>query len=347
MKKYIFTIAILSIVPSVAFASWWNPFSWGIFSSSQPNPQVQIISTTTSSDNFISTSTAVMATTSINVTPTPTPPVSQPVKKIVQKVSPLVATPVSVKSTSSTCPQGYNCAPTIPTQSQNSVAPVSTSPQSCTNGLTFDKSVNECVTDLTYCQNLNGTNATYNSTNNSCSCATGYTLNGNNICAVPESGYQICSEMSSNATWNGTIGSNGKYNCVCQTGYAWNSSGTSCQLLGTPYEAQNGNCYYSNAYDSNGEPLQAQCPANTQQSISPSVSAACQQAQQDVQTAENQENTFNEQSPYMQGALMNSGMAAEVSSGRGQILGQELAGEAQAYATAVQNALEEEQITCQ
>jgi len=28
MKKYIFSIAMLSIVPSVAFASWWNPTSW-------------------------------------------------------------------------------------------------------------------------------------------------------------------------------------------------------------------------------------------------------------------------------------------------------------------------------
>jgi len=300
MKKYIFTIAILSIVPSVAFASWWNPFSWGIFSSSQPNPQVQIISATTSSDNFISTSTAVMATTSINVTPTPTPPVSQPVKKIVQKVSPLVATPVSVKSTSSTCPQGYNCAPTIPTQSQNSVAPVSTSPQSCTNGLTFDKSVNECVTDLTYCQNLNGTNATYNSANNSCSCATGYILNSNKVCAVPETGYQFCSEQYSNATWDGTsYTSSGGFNCECNSGYTptKNAYGVqSCQPMGTPYEAVNGNCYYPNAYDSSGNPLQAQCPANIiqqqqtsiQQPVSTGVSAACQTAEKNVLQYEQQ-----------------------------------------------------------
>jgi len=29
MKKYIIALAIVSFVPSVAFASWWNPLSWG------------------------------------------------------------------------------------------------------------------------------------------------------------------------------------------------------------------------------------------------------------------------------------------------------------------------------
>lgn len=34
MKKYLSLLAFLMIIaPSVAFASWWNPFSWGIFSS--------------------------------------------------------------------------------------------------------------------------------------------------------------------------------------------------------------------------------------------------------------------------------------------------------------------------
>jgi uncharacterized coiled-coil protein SlyX len=37
MKKYIFTIAILSIVPSIAFASWWNPSSWFSSQNTQNN----------------------------------------------------------------------------------------------------------------------------------------------------------------------------------------------------------------------------------------------------------------------------------------------------------------------
>ena len=79
---------------------------------------------------------------------------------------------------------------------------------------------------ITYCQNKNGLNATYDSVKNSCSCATGYTLNSNSICTVPETGYQVCSKM--NATWDGTMVS-GKYNCTCPAGYVSNSVGTSCQ----------------------------------------------------------------------------------------------------------------------
>ena len=36
MKKYILTLfAIILIIPSIALASWWNPFSWGIFHKTQ------------------------------------------------------------------------------------------------------------------------------------------------------------------------------------------------------------------------------------------------------------------------------------------------------------------------
>ena len=47
---------------------------------------------------------------------------------------------------------------------------------------------------------------------------------------VSTNGYQICSDEFPNETWDGTYGSNGKYNCVCQTGYTWDSSQNSCQV---------------------------------------------------------------------------------------------------------------------
>jgi len=43
MKKYIFAVAILSIVPSVAFASWWNPTTW--FSPTNTNSSSTISTT--------------------------------------------------------------------------------------------------------------------------------------------------------------------------------------------------------------------------------------------------------------------------------------------------------------
>lgn len=46
MKKYIAVLfLIMFIAPSVAFASWWNPFTWKIFKKKEPVPQVQVINT--------------------------------------------------------------------------------------------------------------------------------------------------------------------------------------------------------------------------------------------------------------------------------------------------------------
>jgi hypothetical protein len=43
MKKYISVLFLLVfIIPSVAFASWWNPFSWKIFHKKEVAPQTQI-----------------------------------------------------------------------------------------------------------------------------------------------------------------------------------------------------------------------------------------------------------------------------------------------------------------
>ena len=347
MKKYLIIIATLSLIPSVAFAAWWNPLSWGIFSFLQPNPQVQIISTTTASDQ---TPVDDSATTSIPIIPTtavetPTAPVSNP-PKTVKKVSTPVAIPVPSTSAIpavSICPQGYNCAPTTSSvQPQATVAPVSASPQSCTNGFTFDKSANECVTMLAYCQNRNGSNATYNSVNNSCSCATGYALDSNNTCSVQQTGSQICSAM--NGTWHGTYGSNGKYNCTCNTGYVSGSDGKSCVLPGTPYKAVNGNCYYPNAYDSSGNPLQTSCPVQLSQPAS--VSAACQQAKQAVQTAQNQYNTLEAQNP-LSNISNNPNALANLGTGSAGNMTIAIEQNLQGLAQVVTYALEEEQIACQ
>ena len=48
MKKYILTLlAIVLIIPSIALASWWNPFTWKIFNSNKKEiiPQIQVITT--------------------------------------------------------------------------------------------------------------------------------------------------------------------------------------------------------------------------------------------------------------------------------------------------------------
>jgi hypothetical protein len=84
-----------------------------------------------------------------------------------------------------------------------------------------------------------------------------------------------------------------------------------------------------------------------QQSVTPTVSAACQQAEQDVQTAYNTLTNFNQTNPLLQASQADLGASALISSGRGQILGNQLAGEQQGLADTYNAALEEEQIACQ
>jgi hypothetical protein len=70
MRKYISIISILLIIPSVAFASWWNPLSWGIFSALiHSNEQVKITNIATSSNRvLLATSThSVVKTTESTV----------------------------------------------------------------------------------------------------------------------------------------------------------------------------------------------------------------------------------------------------------------------------------------
>ena len=162
MKKYILIVAALSIVPSIAFASWWNPLTWNIFSSHQPNPPVQVISTTTPlnqtfTDNSTTTATttiSVATTTEVIVATTSTPKINVPVKKVI----PSINTP---SPTTPTCPAGYTC--TVPVQTQ-------TSQQTQT------------ITDQQSCENSYGPNSSYSGQKNSsggqvCGCKDGYAWN--------------------------------------------------------------------------------------------------------------------------------------------------------------------------
>jgi hypothetical protein len=209
MKKYLLSLlAIILIVPSVVFASWWNPFTW-FSGTSKPNTAITISSPVPTPITPPTTSTS-----KIN-------PLTSSVKNNTEKVTTLkVTTPIVSTSSVSGCnsAEGYSATTGLSCSGNGS----------CASGTTWNKSTGECITSLQYCQNQNGQNATYNSVNNSCGCVSGYTLNSNGICAVAKTGYQVCSESYSNETWDGTM-VNGKYNCVCQTGYVWDNNQSSCQ----------------------------------------------------------------------------------------------------------------------
>jgi len=68
MKKYLIAPIVLAFIPSIAFAAWWNPLSWGIFSSQSSLSSVpifQLVNTTsTAQNNFAASTTTIVSASS-------------------------------------------------------------------------------------------------------------------------------------------------------------------------------------------------------------------------------------------------------------------------------------------
>ena len=107
-KILIFSFALFVITPSLALASWWNPFSWNIFSFIfQNNSQTQITSTTT-----VSSQTPINNFASTTATTSSATPSNKFVKNTVQKVSSSATTQspkVQVQTPQQTQPTGTLC----------------------------------------------------------------------------------------------------------------------------------------------------------------------------------------------------------------------------------------------
>lgn len=88
-----------------------------------------------------------------------------------------------------------------------------------------------------------------------------------------QSGYQVCgaSLLYPNMTWDGTYGSNGKYDCVCQTGYIWKTSQNSCIRDGYQVCSNMNATWDGTSYTSSGN---FNCTCNTGY-ISSSDSKSC------------------------------------------------------------------------
>ena len=96
MKKYFLALFLLTfIVPSIAFASWWNPFSWSMFHKKEVTPQVQVETQKTPEEkiNDLQKQLDDLKKQQQVSTPTTTAPV---VKKEVKKTTPVVI-PVATK----------------------------------------------------------------------------------------------------------------------------------------------------------------------------------------------------------------------------------------------------------
>jgi len=261
MKKYLsIIILILSVVPSVAFASWWNPFTWFEQSNNSVHQQVQqTVVNTQETANYshpvsktfyvqadntrihdcASLTCKVIANYPANseITSTGQPTNLPDWVQFTFPDSNGVTTTGYIKSTmlgenkvviQKVVPTGtlcngdyYNQCPS----GQDFVCP-STGKAYCDTPKTNDQK----------CEDSWGSNSSYTGQKNTnggliCGCKNGYGWNGTQTSCVViqvKTGYQICSEQYPNETWDGTYNSNGGYSCTCKKGDAWNSTQASC-----------------------------------------------------------------------------------------------------------------------
>lgn len=188
MKKYILiSLLIILIVPSIALASWWNPFSWfngwnfnKIETTTDYSTQkitVPNITTTNDISNKVIIPPAPIKPNTLPVAEKTTPQkdTTQP-KQVPQVVPSVVTSPQQPIVSGCTSIQGYSASTGISCSGDNS----------CINGSFFDKNTGSCINYLTYCQKQNGSNASYDSINNNCVCKTGYVINSAGTgCQIP------------------------------------------------------------------------------------------------------------------------------------------------------------------
>src|ERR1035437_9589005 len=97
MKKYLITLLLtVLIIPSIALASWWNPFSWSIFHKKEvvPSAQVEIPKTPEEKINDLQKQLDDLKKQQQVPTSTTTTPV---VNKEVKKTTPVIVSPVITK----------------------------------------------------------------------------------------------------------------------------------------------------------------------------------------------------------------------------------------------------------
>lgn len=165
-------------------------------------------------------------------------------------------------SSDQVCQNSYGTYSEWSGYSDNSGKPTCT----CQAGYAWDFSGNECASKTSLqsqCQNDYGTGSySYVQKGQSyCGCSSGFQWNsGQTACVTTPvlTGYQVCSALGANETWDGTYSGSGKFNCVCDSGYSWDSSSQSCissytycQNLdgyGATYDAATNSCSCESGY---------------------------------------------------------------------------------------------------
>jgi len=331
-------LVIVLLVPNLVFAAWWNPFTWFKQDSNSDKQQVQqtlvkyqepvnysqptsktfyVQADNTRVHDCASLSCKVIANYPTNTELTLVYASATDLPDWVQFTFPDsngATTTGYIKSTmlgenrvviQKVVPTGtlcngdyYNQCPS----GQNFVCP-STGKAYCDTPKTNDQ----------MCEDKYGSNS-YFVGQKTCGCKTGYGWNSTQTSCVAvqvKNGYQSCSESFPNETWDGTYGSNGKYNCICQNGYIWNS----IQAICVSYQQQ-----------------------YLQQAVDKSNSVACQTAKQNQQIKQKELDDFE--------ASNAPNLSLDTQQGQGGLIQNMVAQRLSTYVQAVSDANQAENRAC-
>ncbi|MCX6722034.1 MAG: hypothetical protein NTY04_02505 [Candidatus Staskawiczbacteria bacterium] len=240
--KPIILIILVSflLVPTIAFASWWNPFSWGIWNNifHKADTKTQILENRVkeleSKLNSATTTKPVIedvvkTTPKTTVETTPKTTTASPASTATPKCSKYID-PATGQYFKTAEDYGNYVATKIPVcDAENKVLDMS-------NPIKCDGTVN-CITYTQSCQNDFGTNSIWSGKLNSngslsCGCRPNYQLNSEKtecVEATVKTPLQICQEkFGVHSIPTNERDSNGDRLCGCEDGYLGN--GQSCQL---------------------------------------------------------------------------------------------------------------------
>jgi hypothetical protein len=174
MKKTLIPLILLAlIVPQIALASWWNPFSWSIFHRTETKTEVlekkiqeleAKLSTASPTTSVITTAEATSSKKKIIT------PISQPVSKSVQSTV--------TKTDNQICVDYYGSNSLWSGQRDGNGTGIC----GCKTGFSFNTQITSCVSNFQYCSEK-WPNSSWDGTFDtqgkfSCTCVAGYELNG-------------------------------------------------------------------------------------------------------------------------------------------------------------------------
>ncbi len=209
MKKYLLIASLMTlIVPSVAFASWWNPFSWFHFSNSET------IEVATSTVQAMATTTSTSTPKTTNIIP------RADEKKKAEQVTVPIPTQTTTTIASTTCPTGMVCTP---------ITQVMTKPVDL-YAKYRDPATGEIMTPVEWSNYVASklTSKEINPVTGKIYTLEDFGLVGNSSSKTPD---QKCADKyGANSIWTGTKTDSGAVNCKCASGYVPNGAGTACQI---------------------------------------------------------------------------------------------------------------------